>query len=57
MERVRRCIDKRTAYDLIASHGNEEDLVFFAELVQGEGRGVGGRGDGGEGGRKSGGEK
>ncbi len=28
-------MDQQTAYDLIASHGNVDDLVFFAELVQG----------------------
>ena len=35
MERVKRSINIPTIYDLIASHGNVEDLVFFAQLVEG----------------------
>lgn len=34
MERVKRSINIPTIYDLIASHGNVEDLVFFAQLVE-----------------------
>ena len=32
--RVQHNLDKPTAYDLIASHGNMEDLTFFASLIQ-----------------------
>ena len=32
--RVQDNLDKPTAYDLIASHGNMEDLTFFASLIQ-----------------------
>lgn len=32
--RVRANLDKPTAYDLIASHGNVEDLTFFASLIE-----------------------
>jgi hypothetical protein len=35
LDRVQKNLDKPTAYDLIASHGNIEDLVFFAMLVEG----------------------
>lgn len=32
--RVQSNLDKATAYDLIASHGNVEDLTFFATLIE-----------------------
>jgi len=32
--RVQDNLDKLTAYDLIASHGNVEDLTFFATLIE-----------------------
>jgi hypothetical protein len=32
--RVGQNLDKPTAYDLIASHGNVEDLTFFASLIE-----------------------
>ena len=36
--RVKDCMNynRNTIYDLIASHGNVEDMVFFAFLMQGE---------------------
>jgi len=33
-DRVRLNLDKPTAYDLIMSHGNVEDLTFFASLIE-----------------------
>lgn len=33
-DRVKENLDKPTAYDLIASHGNVEDLTFFASLIE-----------------------
>ena len=36
MERVRQNLNQATTYDLISSHGNMEDLIFYATLTEGD---------------------
>ena len=35
IERVRSNLNQATTYDLIASHGNMDDLIFYATLAEG----------------------